>query len=216
MEEKKDKTKNDEAGVRRLKTFLVGFLAIFAIALIPKNKAPLVDTQDPVSEIKANENFKVFFDITVQNYNELYDIYTNLIDRASKLLTFLTIISGGLLFLIKWVFDNYNTLGPNYGWITLISVVLMIFLVIELGLILNAMFVQSLRKIRIKPNDNNYFLSNTIDQIYYHTAQRYSEANAENYAVIEKKSKWLGRAQWGLFILIIFIILGIIAIFYIK
>lgn len=162
------------------------------------------------------DKYKVYYEIAIENYKEYYEIYSNLIDKASKLLTFITIISGGLLFLLNWFFVNYNSLGEQYGYITLIIIILIGAMVVELGIILWAMYVKKMEKIRIKPEDEDFFLENSIEAVYYGIANRYIKTNNTNYDTITRKAAWLGYAQKGLFILIFLIILGVILILKLK
>ena len=66
------------------------------------------------------DKYKVYYELTKDNYNELNTLYNNLTEKGSKLLPFITILSGGLLFLMKWILDNYNCLGKNCRWIFLL------------------------------------------------------------------------------------------------
>lgn len=162
------------------------------------------------------EKYKVYYELTKDNYNELNETYHNLIDKGSKLLTFMTILSGGLLFLVKWILDNYNSLGKNYGWILFITIILLVVTVLELGLLLIVMFVDKNEKLRIKTDDDQFFLANSDDAIYVGLATRYSETNERNFITIKAKSRKLGYAQKGLFTLLLFTVLGISIIFLIK
>jgi len=159
---------------------------------------------------------KLYYDIALSQYNELNEWYSGLNDKASKLLTFITIVSTGILLLVKWVLDNFVNLGPSGGWIISIVVLLLISIVIELGFILYAMFATSISKATLTQDEFESLQSGSLDEGYQALRKKYTTANEENYTKIENKGKSLKNSQIGLTVLLSIITVGISIIFILK
>lgn len=159
---------------------------------------------------------KLYYEIALSHYIELNTWYSGLNDKASKLLTFITIISTGLLLLVKWVLDNVNNLGVYGGWIIFIVAILLICLVIELGLILYAMFAESISKLILSDDDFKKLQNADLISGYKTLTEKYGIANKANNVVVVNKGKSLKNSQIGLTILIAVLAIGISLIFVIK
>lgn len=158
------------------------------------------------------EKYKEYYKLTQANYNENYDTYNNIVDKASKLIPFLSIISGGILFCFKLYLDQYNYIKESKTLIVVLISGGLLITLINLCLVLYVMFLKGISKLIIRAEDNNYFVQMEENTIYYGLAQRYIETNEFNINVIQKKSKILVRAQRGMIFLIVYLMVSLIII----
>lgn len=158
------------------------------------------------------DKYKIYYELTQANYNENYDTYNNLVDKASKLIPFLSIISGGILFCFKLYLDQYNFIKESKTLLIVIISGGLLITLINLCLVLYVMFLKGISKLIIKREDDNYFVQMEENSIYYGLAQRYVETNEINYKLIQKKSKILVWAQKGMIFLLVYLMVSLIII----
>lgn len=149
-----------------------------------------IDKQERKEKV---DRYKVLFDFYKSEYDSLRNEYYKVEDKASKYLTFLSVLSGAFLLLFK---DSIERVELNP--LNILMLFLLTLLVITLSTSWRFIFMSiatiELKNIPFNNENIEYFDKNYLDVFYYSMAKQYVEVIDSYKSAIKIKTDFLSKA----------------------